>query len=105
MSEADHPTLEYFFEAVNPAVPAGTMIAEMARGSPGALVTAVTVTSPVMSVPELVMNALVPLMTHSPPSRRAVVRVAPASVPPPGSVSPKAPSIVPAQRGGSHSAR
>jgi hypothetical protein len=46
-------------------------------------VTAVTVTRLVMSVPELVMNALDPLITHSPPSRRAVVCVAPASEPPP----------------------
>ena len=36
-------------------------------------VTAVTVTSVVMSVPLLVMKALVPLMTHSPSSSRAVV--------------------------------
>ena len=66
-------------------------------------VTAVTVTKPVMSVPELVMNALVPLMTHSSPSSTAVVRVAPASVPPPGSVSPKAPSASPEASRGSHS--
>ncbi len=45
--------------------------------------------------PELVMNALVPLITHSPSSSRAVVRVAPASEPPPGSVSPNAPSACP----------
>jgi hypothetical protein len=55
-------------------------------------VTAVTVTSLVMSVPELVIKHLVPLITHSPSSRRAVVRVAPASDPPPGSVSPNAAS-------------
>jgi hypothetical protein len=40
-----------------------------------------------MSVPELVMNALLPLMTHWPSSSRAVVRVPPASLPAPGSVS------------------
>jgi hypothetical protein len=66
-------------------------------------VTAVTVTSPVMSVPELVMKAFDPLMTHSSPSRTAVVRVPPASEPPPGSVRPKAPIIWPEQRRGSHS--
>ena len=62
---------------------------------------AVTVTTEVMSVPELVMNALEPLITQSPPSKRAVVRVAPASDPPPGSVRPKAPSRRPAHRAGS----
>ena len=65
--------------------------------------TAVTVTSSVMSVPELVMNALVPSITHSPSSSRAVVRVAPASEPPPGSVSPNAPSAWPLHSRGSHS--
>ena len=49
------------------------------------------------------MKALVPLITHSPSSSRAVVRVAPASEPPPGSVSPNAPSASPEQSIGSHS--
>ena len=67
-------------------------------------VTAVTVTSAVMSVPELVMNALDPLITHC-----AVLEHAPWSgwrrrpIPPPGSVSPKAPSASPAHSRGSHS--
>ncbi len=65
-------------------------------------VTAVTVTSEVMSVPELVMNCLLPLMIHSSLSRRAVVRVLPASEPAPGSVSPKPASARPAVRSGSH---
>ena len=79
---------------VKPGVPDGTMIEEIS-GLPSALrpVTAVTVTRPVMSVPELVMKHLVPLITHSsPPVETAVVRVPPASEPPPGSVSPNAPS-------------
>jgi hypothetical protein len=75
------------------------MMAEISR-SP---VSAVTVTTLVMSVPEFVMNALDPLITHSSPSRRAVVRVAPASEPPPASVSPNAPSLSPAVSAGSHS--
>ncbi len=83
------------------------MIDEM-RGLPSGLrpVTAVTVTRPVMSVPELVMKHLEPLITHSSVSgsRRAVVRVAPASEPPSGSVRPKAPRISPEQSRGSHSA-
>ena len=75
-------------------------------GVPSALrpVTAVTVTRPVMSVPELVMKHLVPLITHSSVRRStAVVRVPPASEPPPGSVSPNAPSISPEHSRGSHS--
>ena len=65
-------------------------------------VTAVTVTRPVMSVPELVMKHLEPLITHSSvaSSSRAVVRVPPASEPPSGSVSPNAPSISPEQSRG-----
>ena len=51
--------------------------------------------SEVMSVPELVMNALLPLMVQDPSASTALVLVAPASVPPPGSVRPKAPSARP----------
>ncbi len=81
---------------MKPGVPAGTRIVEISLPPPGfSPVTAATVTNAVMDVPLLVMNALVPLMTHSSPSSTAVVRVAPASVPPPGSVSPKAPSASP----------
>ncbi len=58
-------------------------------------VTAVTVTRRVMSVPELVMNALLPLMRQVPSSSTAVVRVPPASLPAPASVSPNAPSASP----------
>src|SRR5438067_1810884 len=42
-----------------------------------------------MSVPELVMNCLAPLTTHSPFSSSALVRVLPASDPASGSVRPK----------------
>ena len=66
-------------------------------------VTAVMVTPAEMSVPELVMNCLVPLMTQSPSSSSARVRVAPASDPAPGSVSPNAQSFRPASRSGSKS--
>ena len=65
---------------------------------------AVTVTSEVMGVPELVMNTFSPLITHSSPSSSARVRVAPASEPASGSVRPKAPSARPATRSGSHRA-
>ena len=66
-------------------------------------VTAVIVTQPVMSVPELVMNCFAPLITHSPSSSRAVVRMLPASEPASGSVSPKAASRLPAVSCGSQS--
>ncbi len=105
MSDAFQPTFEYGAATVKPGVPDGTMIDEI-RGRPSGLrpVTAVTVTRPVMSVPELVMKHLVPLTTHSfvASSRRAVVRVAPASLPPSGSVRPNAPRISPEQSRGSH---
>ena len=80
------------------------MIAEISLWPSASVpVTAVTVTSCVRSVPELVMNAFEPLMTQCPSSSRAVVFVAPASEPPPGSVSPNAPSASPAHSRGSHS--
>ena len=55
-------------------------------------VSAVIVTQEVMSVPALVMKILEPLTTKEPSRSSAVVRVAPASEPAPGSVSPKAAS-------------
>ena len=62
-----------------------------------------TVTTEVIDVPELVMKDLEPSMTHSSPSRRALVRMLPGmSEPPPGSVRPKAPSRSPRHSGGSH---
>ena len=66
-------------------------------------VSAVIVTQAVMSVPAFVMKIFEPSITHSPPSSFAVVRVAPASEPAPGSVSPKAASLRPEARSGSHS--
>lgn len=56
-----------------------------------------------MSVPELVMKHLEPLITQSSPSRTAVVRVPPASEPHSGSVRPNAPRISPEHIRGSHS--
>ena len=105
VSDALHPTFEYGADTVKPGVPVGTMIVLISR-SPSAPrpLTAVTVTTPLMSVPALVMKVFVPSMTHSSPSSRAVVRVAPASVPPPGSVSPNAPSIRPEHSSGSQRA-
>ena len=65
-------------------------------------VTAVTVTSRVSVVPELVMKALLPSMRHAPSWSTAVVRVPPASLPAPGSVRPKAPRAAPLASRGTH---
>ena len=84
-------------------VPEGIRIALIwAEPSGFSPVRAVTVTTEVMSVPLFVMKALEPLTTHSPPSSRARVRVAPASEPASDSVRPKAASARPATRSGSH---
>ncbi len=111
MSDAHQPTFEYSGATVNPGVPEGTMIAEISRrpaGLPvvGWSVIASTVTSDVIDVPELVIKAFDPSITHCPSSSRAVVRMPPAmSEPPPGSVSPNAASRSPWQSSGSQRAR
>ena len=48
------------------------------------------------------MNCFEPLTTHSPSTSSALVLVAPASEPEPGSVRPKPASVLPATRSGSH---
>ena len=93
---------------MKPGVPLGTRIAVSSFFTePSARtlspVTAVMVTRRVILVPELVMNCLVPLMTHWPSSRTAVVLVPAASEPASASVSPKAASAVPCASIGSHS--
>ena len=55
-----------------------------------------TITSPVRPC---VMNCFVPLMTQQSPSRTAVVRIAPASLPADASVSPHAASFSPRASG------
>ena len=65
-------------------------------------VRAVAVITDVIDVPELVMNAFDPLMTHWPFSNTARVLVAPASLPPSASVKPNAPSARPEMRSGNH---
>ena len=67
--------------------------------------TAVTVTSEVMSVPELVMNCLLPLITHCPSMSAAFVRVPPASLPASASVRPNPASRSPLASSGSHRSR
>ena len=66
-------------------------------------VTAVIVTSLVISEPEFVMNCLVPLITHSPSTSSAVVFVPDASEPASASVSPNPASASPRASIGSHS--
>jgi len=97
------PSLRYGGSTTKPGVPAGTRTAETC-GDPSGFspVRAVTVTTEVISVPELVMNALAPLRIHWSPSRTARVRGAPASEPAPGSVRPKPARVRPATRSGSH---
>ena len=56
MSEAAHPTLEYFSDTVRPGVPAGTMIAEISLRPSRSPVTAVTVIRSVIVVPEWVID-------------------------------------------------
>ena len=68
-------------------------------------VSAVIVTQLLISVPAFVMKAFEPSITHSSPSRVAVVRVAPASEPASASVSPNAASRSPRASGGSQRLR
>jgi len=72
------------------------------RAEPLRPVTAVIVTPAEMSVPLLVMNCFDPLITHVPSRDSARVFAAPASAPASGSVKPKAHSLRPASRSGSH---
>ncbi len=60
-------------------------------------------TQPLISVPAFVMNIFEPSITHCPSRSSARVRVAPASEPASGSVSPNAASRSPEARRGSHS--
>ena len=64
-------------------------------------VTAVTVITEVIAVPELVMNCLLPLITQLPSTSSARVLVAEASDPASASVSPNAARARPASRSGS----
>src|SRR5450759_5023738 len=95
VSEDCQPILRYLGATVYPRVPLGTMMLLISFLPISSPVTAVMTTRSEMSVPELVMKHLVPLMTHSSPSSTAVVLVLPASDPASGSVSPKAPRPVP----------
>ncbi len=69
---------------------------------PPGSVAAATTWKAVIGVPLFVMNAFAPSITHSPASSRAVVRVAAASEPAPGSVSANEPSASPRHSGASH---
>ena len=102
MSEACHPILRYGGWTSRPGVPAGT---RMVLVSPGPVRAAMVMTE-VIAVPELVMKAFSPSITHSSsPSSAAFVRSPAASLPASGSVRPKAASAVPAHRSGSQRRR
>ena len=99
MSEARQPSLCIGAEISYPGVPFGMMMFEISF-SP---VSAVTVTQAVMSVPAFVMNIFEPSTTQLPSRSSARVRVAPASEPAFGSVSPNAASFSPEASCGTHS--
>ena len=84
-------------------MPRSRMKAEIPRppaaGSVFAMTTAVPATLP------FVMKAFVPSSTKASPVSVAVVRIAAASEPEPGSVSPQAPSTSPRARGGRYRSR
>jgi hypothetical protein len=97
VSLARMPSLSSFLPARNPAVPRSTMKAVMPRLPLDLFVTAMTtMRSPLRPC---VMNCLVPLITQQSPSRTAVERMAPASLPAEASVSPHAASCSPRASG------
>jgi hypothetical protein len=71
---------------VKPGVPFSTMNIDMSRLP----VPVLAATKYRLACTPLVMNILVPLSTHSSPSRRAEVRMPATSEPAPGSVMPTA---------------
>ena len=101
VSDARQPSFFIGAEIAYPAVPFSTTMFETSS-SP---VRAVIVTPHVMSVPAFVMKSFEPFTTQEPSRALAVVRVAPASEPAPGSVKPKAASRRPDARSGSQRSR
>jgi hypothetical protein len=97
VSEARQPSFFIGSEIEYPGVPFSTTMFDTSS-SP---VRAVMVTPQVMSVPAFVMNVFEPFTTQEPSRSSAVVRVAPASDPAPGSVSPNAASLRPEASSGS----
>jgi len=97
VSDARQPSLCIGGEIVYPVVPFSTTRFEISP-SP---VRAVIVTPHVMSVPAFVMKIFEPSIVQRPSSSAAVVRVAPASEPAPGSVRPNAARRLPDASSGS----
>jgi hypothetical protein len=87
VAEAWSPIFSSSRPMLNPGVSAGTMNAVISA-SPLSVVPVRAVTMYVPAWPALVMNRLPPSMIQPSPSRRAVVRVPPASEPAPDSVRP-----------------
>jgi hypothetical protein len=104
VSDERHIIFFVIFFAVKPGVPLGTMMHDTSfLPSPFWPVMHCTVQTPAILDVELVMNILLPLMTHLPFSSFPFVLLAPASEPASGSVRPKEARISPLQSRGSHS--
>jgi hypothetical protein len=103
VSELRIPSLPWMARWLNPGVPFSTMKAVMPFCRRSASVRART-TKTWPTVP-WVMNILLPLSTHRSPRRTAVVFIAAASEPLPGSVRPQAPSHSPVASFGRYRAR
>ena len=100
VTEPLRPILGSFLPGTKPGMPFSTRKQVMPRVPASGSVLAVQMTTSAMA-PD-VIHILLPLSTKSSPSRTATVRVAPASEPASGSVSPKAPRPWPLHRRGNH---
>ena len=102
-SEPRMPSFSSPFSTRKPRVVRGTTNALMPLTPIPGCVTAVTMNVPAWFA--FVQKHLAPFSTHCSPRFTAVVRVAPASEPAPGSVRPYAPMYSPATRRGTYSRR
>ena len=103
MLEALKTILPCIVFASKQGVPLGTRMQESSFFPSSRFpVTAWTTQTLLISVAELVIKIFEPLMTHSSPSKVAVVLEAPASEPALGSVNPKEERAFPVQSSGSH---
>mmetsp|Transcript_1555 Transcript_1555/g.2199 ORF Transcript_1555/g.2199 Transcript_1555/m.2199 type:complete len:215 (+) Transcript_1555:234-878(+) len=91
VDEARMPSLSSLAPNENPGVSVGTINAEIPLCLSDLSVVANTIAADASYA--LVIHPFVPLITHSSPSKVAVVEAAPASLPFPGSLKPKQPSL------------
>ena len=96
------PSLSSFLPREKPGASVGTMKAERPRCF--MLLSVVAITTAACASCAFVIQALVPVSTHSSPTSLAVVLAAAASEPLPGSERPKQPSFWPLANGASHRA-